>query len=74
MKDIILDIISRRLGIEKEGIGLDADLFDELGADSLDAVDMLIELEETIGSSIPDEDAIELRTVRKISDYTENIK
>ncbi len=68
MKETLLDIISRKLGIEKSEIDVDADIYDVLGADSLEAVDMLIELEDTLNVSIPDEDAVELRTVRDVAE------
>lgn len=73
MKETLLDIISRKLGIEKSEIDVDADIYDVLGADSLEAVDMLIELEDTLNVSIPDEDAVELRTVRDVAEYLEEM-
>ena len=73
MKETLLDIISRKLGIEKSEIDVDADIYDILGADSLEAVDMLIELEDTLNVAIPDEDAVELRTVRDVAEYLEEM-
>ncbi len=71
MKEDIKKIIADRLGISTDEIEDDADIMDEYGADSLDAVEMLMTLEEMFEIQIPDEEAIELRTVRKILNYLE---
>lgn len=74
MEDKILEILSEALGLEKDNIDIDADILEDLGANSLEAADMLISLEDEIGFEIPDADAVELRTVRAISEYIENKK
>lgn len=74
MKDQVKQIIAEQLGISAEDIDDDSDIMEVYGADSLDAVDMIMTFEEMFNVSVPDEDAIELRTVRKIVNYIEENK
>ncbi len=74
MKEQIKQIIADRLGISPNEIDDDGDIMDVYGADSLDAVDLVIAFEDYFGFSVPDEDAVELRNVRKILNYIEENK
>ena len=74
MKDQVKEIISNHLGLEIDQIDDNADIFEVLGADSLDGVDLLLSMEDLFGLSVPDEEAIELRTVNKIVNYIEETK
>lgn len=74
MKDQVKEIISNHLGMEIDQIDDNADIFEVLGADSLDGVDLLLSMEDLFGLSVPDEEAIELRTVNKIVNYIEENK
>ena len=74
MVEQIKRVIAEQLGISADEIELDGDIMEVYGADSLDAVDMVMTFEEMFGVSVPDEDAIELRTVRKIANYIEENK
>ena len=74
MKEQIKQIIADRLGISPDEIDDDGDIMDVYGADSLDAVDLVIAFEDYFGFSVPDEDAVELRNVRKILNYIEENK
>ena len=74
MIEQIKQVIADQLGISVEEIDLDSDIMEVYGADSLDAVDMVMTFEDIFGISVPDEDAIELRTVRKIANYIEENK
>ena len=74
MVEQIKNVIAEQLGISVEEIDLDSDIMEVYGADSLDAVDMVMTFEEMFGISVPDENAIELRTVRKIVNYIEENK
>lgn len=65
-------VIAKQLNIAAEDIRDDALIVDDLGAHSLDAVELLMALEERFGISIPDEDVIELKTVKNIEEYIEN--
>lgn len=62
-------VIAERLGKKIEDIRDDASFVDDLGADSLDIVDMVMRLEEEFGISIPDEDLDKIRTVKDAIEY-----
>ncbi|MBQ7968748.1 MAG: acyl carrier protein [Clostridia bacterium] len=74
MKEQIKQIIADHLCISIDDIDDDSDLFEELGADSLDGVDLLMTFEDTFDISVPDEEAVELRTVRKMVNYIQENK
>lgn len=73
MKSKIVDIIANQLGVEKDIITLEANVVDDLGADSLDVVELVMALEEAFDLEIPDEDAENIRTVKDIFDYLEKV-
>lgn len=72
-KDTILEkikaIIVDQLGVEEEEVVLEASFIDDLGADSLDIVELIMALEEEFGTEIPDEDAEQITTVQDAIDY-----
>jgi acyl carrier protein len=59
----VKDIIANELGVEREKLTGDASFIDDLGADSLDIVELVMEFEKEFNIEIPDEDAEKLRTV-----------
>ena len=61
----VKDIISEQLGVKKEEIKPESSFIDDLGADSLDTVEVVMALEEEFGIEIPDEDAEKITTKRK---------
>lgn len=65
----VVDIIANQLGVEKDMVVPDAHVVDDLGADSLDVVELVMALEEAFDIEIPDEDAEKIRTVKDIFDY-----
>lgn len=67
----VVDIIANQLGVEKDIITPEANVVDDLGADSLDVVELVMALEEAFDLEIPDEDAENIRTVKDIFDYLE---
>ena len=71
MLDKVKEIIANQLGIDVDKIEDGASIVDDLGADSLDVVEMLLSIEETLGVTVPDEDAANLKTVQDIADYIE---
>lgn len=73
MKSKIVDIIANQLGVEKDIITPEANVVDDLGADSLDVVELVMALEEAFDLEIPDEDAENIRTVKDIFDYLEKV-
>jgi acyl carrier protein len=66
-KEIIVD----RLGVDPNEITGDASFIDDLGADSLDTVELVMAFEEEFDIEIPDEDAEKLTTVGKAKEYLE---
>ncbi len=74
MVEQVKQIIADLLGLSVDEIDVDSDIMEVYGADSLDAVDMVMTFEELFNVSVPDEDAIELRTVRKIVNYIQENK
>ncbi len=72
MQKKVVDIIANQLGVEKEIITAEASVVDDLGADSLDVVELVMALEEAFDLEIPDEDAEKIRTVKDIFDYLES--
>ncbi|MFH5881028.1 MAG: acyl carrier protein [Candidatus Izemoplasmataceae bacterium] len=71
--DRIKAIIADELGIEEDIIELESDLTDDLGADSLDAVELIMAIEEEFDVEIDDTAAQEIKTVQDIVDYLEDI-
>ncbi|MBR3863954.1 MAG: acyl carrier protein [Clostridia bacterium] len=59
-------LMAEQLGIDKESITLESEIIKDLGADSLDVVEMLLDLEKEYGIEISDEAAAELKTVGDI--------
>lgn len=68
----VKEIIVETLSCSQEAVSLEASLMDDLGADSLDAVELNMALEEAFKISIPDEKLIEFKTVKDIVNYIEN--
>ena len=64
--------ISEQLGIEPEDVTMESSFIEDLGADSLDIVELLMALEEEFDIEIPDEEAEKLITVSDVVDYIKN--
>lgn len=69
MDDKIKKIIEEQLGVEGEKIKVEASFIDDLGADSLDIVELVMAMEEEYDIEIPDEDAEKLKTVGDVVNY-----
>ena len=69
--DKVKEVIIDKLGVEEDKIVSDASFVDDLGADSLDTVELIMQLEEEFGIEIPDEDAEKMTTVKSVVDYIE---
>lgn len=69
IKNRIVEIIANQLGIEKDDVTAEASVIDDLGADSLDVVELVMALEEEFDLEIPDEQAEKIRSVQNIFDY-----
>lgn len=72
--ETLRDIISEHLGVDEAHITPDSNLFDELGADSLDAVEIVMAIEEEYDIEIPDDIAETFTTVGKIIEHLESIQ
>ena len=65
-------IIVEQLGVEDENIKLDTSFIDDLGADSLDIVELIMALEEEFDMQIPDSEAEKISTVNDVVEYIKN--
>ncbi len=70
--DKIKEIIMDKLGVENSKITMEAHFINDLGADSLDTVELIMQFEEDFNIEIPDDDAEELRSVGQAIDYISN--
>ncbi|MBQ9664454.1 MAG: acyl carrier protein [Oscillospiraceae bacterium] len=70
----VRDALAQQFELDPETISLETNLIDDLGADSLDVVELIMSLEDEFGVSISDDAAAQLYTVGRIVDYLENIK
>ena len=71
---MIEKIIARTLGIDQDEVKDNAHFINDLGADSLNIVELVMEIEEEYDMEIPDEDAEELHTVAALKQYVEDNK
>ena len=67
--DKVKDVIMDKLGVDDGKIKMDASFIDDLGADSLDTVELIMQFEEEFGIEIPDEDAETITTVGAAVEY-----
>jgi acyl carrier protein len=69
LEDKVKDIIVEQLGVNAEQVKPEASFIEDLGADSLDTVELVMAFEEEFGAEIPDEDAEKLKTVGDVLKY-----
>ena len=65
----VRNIVAEQLGVDLAEVTPDARILDDLGADSLDVVEMVMSIEEAFDIEVPDEDVEELRTVADVERY-----
>lgn len=65
----VKDIVSNILGVETEDITMESSFMDDLGADSLDVVELIMDLQDEFSLEIPDEDAEKIHTVGDVVEY-----
>ena len=70
--DKVKEVIMDKLGVDDDKINIKASFVDDLGADSLDTVELIMQLEEEFGMEIPDEEAEKLTTVGSAVDYIDS--
>ncbi|MDA0746904.1 MAG: acyl carrier protein [bacterium] len=68
----VTDLIVDQLGVDADSVTADAHFIDDLGADSLDTVELVMAFEEEFDIEIPDEDAEKLETVNDATEYLKN--
>ena len=71
--DKVKEVIIDKLGVDEDTIKTDAHFVNDLGADSLDTVELIMEFEEEFGIEIPDEDAENITTVGSAVNYIEKV-
>ena len=69
----IVTIVVDKLDVEEDKVTVDAQFIDDLGADSLDTVELIMEIEEQFEIDIPDEDAEKIQSVKDALDYIKRI-
>lgn len=73
IQDKVIDIISEQMGVDKAEIARETSFINDLNADSLDTVELVMEFEDEFDLSIPDEEAEKIQTVGAAVDYIVNI-
>lgn len=74
MKDQLFTLIAEELSVDKEQVTLEANLQDDLGADSLDAIQLIMSIENEFDITIPESDIDKLKTVADVMKYIESNK
>ena len=69
IEERVVEIICKQLDVEKEKVSPETSFINDLGADSLDIVELVMEFEEEFTTNIPDEDAEGIRTVGDVINY-----
>ncbi|ALA95548.1 acyl carrier protein [Leptotrichia sp. oral taxon 212] len=72
MLEKIKSIVADQLGVDEDQVTEDASFIDDLGADSLDTVELIMAFEEEFDVEIPDEDAQKIKTVKDVIEYIES--
>ncbi len=69
----VIEIVSEQMGVDKSEVNKDTSFINDLNADSLDTVELVMEFEDEFDMSIPDEEAEKIQTVGAAIDYIINI-
>ena len=72
--DTVRDLVVEQLGVDANMVQMDTNLMKDLEADSLDAVEIILGVEEAYGLDIPDEDAEKFETVKDLVEYVDSHK
>ncbi|MBQ6273258.1 MAG: acyl carrier protein [Oscillospiraceae bacterium] len=70
----VQEALAKQFEMDPQTITMDTNLIDDIGADSLDVVELIMSLEDEFGIAISDEDAAQLYTVRRIVEYLEKLQ
>ena len=74
MEKKIISLIAEKLGKPADKVTRDSRLIEDLGADSLDVVELIMAFEDEFNISLPDEDVAKMKTIGSIVDYINNLK
>lgn len=74
MEEKIISLIAEKLGKKKDQVTLKTNLVEDLGADSLDVVELIMTFEDEFGVTLPDEDVAKMKTVGDVVTYIKKIK
>ena len=74
MLNDVVEIISEKLSVEASSITADSNIIEDLGADSLDIVELVMALEDEIGTAIPDDEIVNFKTVGDVVKFLESTK
>lgn len=74
MKEKVISLIADKLGKKASQITLESKLVEDLGADSLDIVELIITFEDEFGISLPDEEVAKMKTIGDVVDYIQKQK
>ena len=74
MFEKVKSVLAQQFELDPESITMDTNLIDDLGADSLDVVELIMSLEDEFGIALSDNDAAQLYTVGRIVDYLEKLQ
>lgn len=69
LTDKVRSIVAGQLGVDEQEVRSEASILDDLGADSLDVVELVMALEEEFDIEVPDEDVEAMRTVKDVETY-----
>ena len=71
LQERLYALVANQLGLEREELAPEAHILDDLGADSLDLVELMLALEESFDIVVPDEDVERLQTIADVQQYLE---
>ncbi|MFT4712888.1 MAG: acyl carrier protein [Candidatus Azotimanducaceae bacterium] len=71
IKERVMKLVCEQLGVKEEEVTAEASFVEDLGADSLDTVELVMALEEEFETEIPDDEAEKITTVKEAIDYVE---
>ncbi len=74
MVETIIELLAKQFRVDPATIDVDTNIVEDLGADSLEIVDMLMAIEENFGITVSDEEALTLKTVKDVADFIEEKK
>ena len=71
MLETVMTLLAKQLRIDVNTIGPDTNIIEDLSADSLDIVEMLMAIEDKFGITVSDEEALSLKTIKDVADFIE---